>query len=107
MIKGVLKIFRSRNIIKIPHTCTSWSKCMTCISLRSGFWLGKICDASMPRFHTYSKLHKKAISGRIWKGRQNTKRLGEVSYTLSHRENHLRNLLLFCKIHKISRQTVN
>jgi predicted DNA repair protein MutK len=23
MIKGVLKIFRSRNIIKIPHTCTS------------------------------------------------------------------------------------
>jgi hypothetical protein len=29
--------------------CTSWSKCMTYISLRSDFWLSKICDASMPQ----------------------------------------------------------
>ena len=95
--KGVPKIFRIRNIMKIPHTCTSWSKCMTCISLRSSFWFSKICDTSMPHFHTYLKLHSKAISGRISKRRQNTKCLGEVSYTLSDRENHLRNLHLFCK----------
>ena len=38
---------------------------MTCISLRSGFWLSKICDASMPHFHTYPKLHSKAFSGRV------------------------------------------
>ena len=46
---------------------------------------------------------QKAISGRIWKRRQNTKCLGEVSYTLSNRENHLRYLHLFCKTHKTSR----
>ena len=34
---------------------------MTCISLRSSFWLSKICDASMPHFHTYPKLHSKAL----------------------------------------------
>ena len=56
--------------MKIPHTCTSWSKCVTCISLRSSFWLSKICDESMPHFHTYPKLHSKAISGRIWKRRK-------------------------------------
>ena len=33
---------------------------------------------------------------------QNIKCLGEVSYTLSDRENHLRNLYLFCKTYKIS-----
>jgi hypothetical protein len=30
MIKGVPKILGLENIL---HTCTSWSKCMTCISL--------------------------------------------------------------------------
>ena len=34
---------------------------MTCIFLRSGFWLSKICDASMPHFHTYPKLHSKTL----------------------------------------------
>jgi hypothetical protein len=61
MIQGVPKIFRIRNFIKILHTCMSWSKCMTCISLRSGLWLSKICDASMPHFHTYLKLHSKTL----------------------------------------------
>jgi hypothetical protein len=41
MIKGVQKIFRIRKIIKKPHNCTSWSKCMTCISLDSIFDLAK------------------------------------------------------------------
>jgi hypothetical protein len=47
--------------MKIIHTCTSWSKYMTCISLRSGLWLSKICDASMPHFYIYPKLHSKAL----------------------------------------------
>ena len=34
---------------------------MPCISLRSGLWLSKICDASMPHFHAYPKLHSKAL----------------------------------------------
>ena len=70
MIQRSTKLFRIWNITKIPHTCTSWSKCMACISLRSGFWLSKICDASMPHFHTYPKLHSKAFSDRV-KRRQN------------------------------------
>ena len=38
-----------RSFISIyPHTCTSWSVCMTCYLLGSGFWLCKICNASMP-----------------------------------------------------------
>ena len=43
---------------------------MSCICLRYGFSLSKICDASMRQFHTYPKLHSKAINGRIWKRRQ-------------------------------------
>jgi hypothetical protein len=39
----------------------SWSKCMTCICLRSGFDLAKICDACMPHFHTYPKLYSKPL----------------------------------------------
>ena len=62
MIKKSTKNIRIR---KIFHTCTSWSKCMTCISLRSDFWLSKICDASMPLFHNYLKLHQKAFSSRM------------------------------------------
>ena len=38
---------------------------MTCMSLRSDFWLSNICDVSMPQFHTYPKLHQKAFSGRM------------------------------------------
>ena len=39
--KGVPKIFRIRTSWKMPHTCTSWSKCMTCISLGPVFDLAK------------------------------------------------------------------
>jgi hypothetical protein len=34
---------------------------MTCISLDLVFDLAKLCDASMPPFHTYWKLHKKLL----------------------------------------------
>ena len=70
MIQSITKNFRIRKIIKIPHTCTSWSKCMTCIFLRSGFWLSNICDASMPHFSYLPKTPLKSLSGRIWKWRQ-------------------------------------
>ena len=99
MIQRSTKIFRIRTLWKISHTCTSWSKCVTCISLRSGFWLSKICDASMPHFHNYLKLHSKPlVVGYEKKAKSNA--FGEVSYTLSDRENHLRNLHLFCKTYK-------
>jgi hypothetical protein len=100
--KEYQKIFRIRKVMKkIPHTCMSWSKCMICISLWSCFWLSNICDASMPTFHTYPKLHSKAlVVGYEKEGK--IKCLGEVSYTLSDRENHLRNLHVFYKIHKTS-----
>jgi hypothetical protein len=39
----------------------SWSKCMTCIFLWSVFWLSNTCDASMPTFHAYPKLHSRAL----------------------------------------------
>jgi hypothetical protein len=70
--KEYKKYIELGTIWKIPHTCMSWSKCMTYITLRSGFWLSKIWDASMPQFHTYPKLHSKAFSGRV-KRRQNIK----------------------------------
>jgi hypothetical protein len=41
MIKWVQKYLRIRKIIKIPHTCTSWSKCMTWISLDPVFDLAR------------------------------------------------------------------
>jgi hypothetical protein len=34
---------------------------MTCISLRSGFWLSKICDASMPDFSYLPKTPLKSL----------------------------------------------
>jgi hypothetical protein len=41
MIKWVQKYLRIRKIIKIPHTCASWSKCMTWISLDPVFDLAR------------------------------------------------------------------
>ena len=72
MIQGVPKIFRIRNIMKIPHTCTSWSKCMTCISLRSSFWLSKNMLCKYAPLSYLPKTPLKSLSGRIWK-RQNSK----------------------------------
>ena len=38
---------------------------MTCITLGPVFDLAKLCDASMPRFHTYPKLHISLLDGRM------------------------------------------
>ena len=43
---------------KYPHTCTSWSRFMTCFSFGSGLWLSKIWEASMPSNPPYLQLHK-------------------------------------------------
>ena len=43
---------------KYPHTCTSWSKFMTCFSFGSGVWLTKIWEAGMPSNPPYLQLHK-------------------------------------------------
>ena len=61
MIKGVQKYLELGKISKFHTLTQSWSKCMTCISLDPVFDLAILCDASMPFFHTYLKLHKKPL----------------------------------------------
>ena len=46
-----------------PHTCTSWSRFMTCFSFGSGFWLSKIWEASLPLYPPYLQLHQKGALG--------------------------------------------
>ena len=45
---------------KYPHTCTSWSRFMTCFSFGCKFWLSKIWEASMPSKPPYPQLHKQS-----------------------------------------------
>ena len=54
----------------------------------------------MPHFHTYPKLYSKALMVGYENKGKISNAFGEVSYTLSDRENHLRNLHLFCKTYK-------
>ena len=71
---------------------------MTCISLRSGFWLSKICDASMPQFHTYPKLHSKTLVSHEVVGRPVLG--GLLTYlTLSSSSNHIRCMIINCSLH--------
>ena len=46
---------------KYPHTCTSWSRFMTCFSFGSGLWLSKIWEASMPSNPPYLQVHQKQL----------------------------------------------
>ena len=59
-----------------PHTCTSWSRFMTCFSFRSGFWLSKIWEASLPLYPPYLQLHQKEALGVGWKRKAHKKALG-------------------------------
>ena len=43
---------------KYPHTCTSWSRFMTCFSFGSGLWLSKMWETGMPSNPPYLQLHK-------------------------------------------------
>jgi hypothetical protein len=66
-----------------PHTCISWSDCMTCFLLGSGFWLCNICNASMPHFHFPTQSSTKALFEVGFKEAKQC--LGEEPYTLSNR----------------------
>ena len=55
---------------KYPHTCTSWSRLMTCFSCGSGLWLSEIWEASLPLYPPYLQIHQKeAIRSRMEKER--------------------------------------
>ena len=43
---------------KYPHTCTSWSRFITCFSFGSGLWLNKIWEAGLPSYPPYLQLHQ-------------------------------------------------
>ena len=80
---------------KYPHTCTSWSRFMTCFSFGSGLWLSKIWEAGMPSNPPYLQLHKKkAIRDRLRK-KGTVQSLGEELYTLSDPRDHPRNFINF------------
>ena len=50
-----------------PHTCTSWSGCMTCFSKGSDLWLSNTWGTGMPSFlPTYCSTYK-PIRSRLWK----------------------------------------
>ena len=66
-----IKEFSSIIHQKYPHTCTSWSRLMTCFSFGSGLWLSEIWEASLPLYPPYLQIHQKeAIRSRMEKERQ-------------------------------------
>ena len=78
MFKGVQKIYLELGRFLKYHTLAhSWSKCMTCISSDPVFDLATLCDASMPLFHTYPKLHQKPLEVG-WKERQTSNALVRI-----------------------------
>ena len=64
-----IKEFSSISHQKYPHTCTSWSRLMTCFSFGSHLWLSKIWEASLPSYPPYLQIHqrKRAIRSRMEK----------------------------------------
>ena len=83
----------TKNIL--PHTCTSWSRFMTCLSFGSGFWLSKIWGASLLLYPPYLQLHQKEALGVGWKRKANYQSLGEVENTIRIWEYHLRRSLSY------------
>ena len=60
---------------KYPHTCTSWSRLMTCFCFGSDLWLSKIWEARLPSYPPYLQIHQKeAIRSRVEKERRIKKR---------------------------------
>ena len=70
-----------------PHTCTSWSRFMTCLSFGSGFWFSKIWEASLLLYPPYLQLHQKEALGVGWKRKANYQSLGEVENTIERINN--------------------
>ena len=61
-----IKEFSSIIHQKYPHTCTSWSRLMTCFSFRSGLWLSEIWEARLPSSPPYLQIYQKeAIRSRV------------------------------------------
>ena len=57
-----IKEFSSIIHEKYPHTCTSWSRLMTCFSFGSDHWLSKIWEAGyLHIIHTYRSTKKKPL----------------------------------------------
>ena len=54
-----IKEFSSIIHHKYPHTCTSWSRLMTCFSFGSGLRLSKIWEESLPSYPPYLQIHQK------------------------------------------------
>jgi hypothetical protein len=100
------KICRFRKIIKFPHTCTSWSKCMICISVRSGFWLSNIMWCKCAFFYTYPKIHISHVVGRM-KRKENIKSLWLGSYTSERPSESLGEPNFFIKLWKTSKKKVD
>ena len=46
---------------KYPHTCTSWSRLVTCFSFGSGFLFREIWEARLPSYPPYLQIQKKPI----------------------------------------------
>ena len=91
---------------KYQHTCTSWSRFMTCFSFGSGLRLREIWEAGMPSIlHTYSSTDV-AIRDRLRK-KGIIKNFGKDLHTLSDPRDHPRNFInFFWKLYKTSRLTV-
>ena len=57
-----IKEFSSIIHQKYPHTCTSWSRLITCFSFGSGLWLSKMWEAGcLYTLHTYRSTKKKPL----------------------------------------------
>ena len=80
---------------KYPHTCTSWSRLMTCFSFRSGLWLSEIWEASLPLHPPYLQIHQKEPLEVGWKRKAHKKALVRNKTHLSDPRDHPRNLQKF------------
>ena len=80
---------------KYPHTCTSWSRLMTCFSFGSGLWLSKIWEASSPSYPPYLQIHQKEPLDVGWKRKAHKKALVRNETHLSDLRDHPRNLQNF------------
>ena len=71
-----IKEFSSIIHQKYPHTCTSWSRLMTCFSFGSGLWLSKNVRSGLPLYPPYLHIHQKeAIRSRLEKRKAHKKAL--------------------------------
>ena len=99
--KGVKKIQKSHTLAH-PR-----SKCMTCISFRSGFWLSNIMWCKYAFLSSLPWAPHTSFVQVGWKERQLPKAFGEEYTHLSDREYHTRNLLCFQNKFKTSGKKVD